>query len=55
MGGEQSFAGGFGHAVRKRKFEVLGEQLFDVWALYIIRLLNLDDFEDLWSQIMLVR
>ena len=55
MSGEQSLAGGLGHTVRKRKFEVLGEQLFDVRALDIIGLLKLDDFEDLWSQSMSVR
>lgn len=31
----------------KRKFEVLREELLNVWALYIISLLQLNDFEDL--------
>ena len=52
MSGEQSLARGLGHTVRKREFEVLGEQLFDVRALDIIGLLELDNFKDLWSQSM---
>ena len=55
MSGEQSLARGLGHTVRKREFEVLGEQLFDVRALDIIGLLELDNFEDLWSQSMSAR
>tara|TARA_R110002060_G_scaffold51884_3_gene62909 strand:- start:1463 stop:1684 length:222 start_codon:yes stop_codon:yes gene_type:complete len=35
--------------VRKGEFEVLGEELLDVWALDIIGLLELDDLEDLGS------
>lgn len=55
MSGEQSLAGGLGHTMRQREFEVLGEQLFDVRALDIIGLLKLNDFEDLWSQSMSIR
>lgn len=36
-----------GNAVRKRKFEVLGEKLLDIWSSDICRLLDLDNFEDL--------
>lgn len=33
--------------MRKRKFEVLGEELLDVWSSDICRLLDFDNFEDL--------
>lgn len=52
MRGEYSLAGSLGHTVRKREFEILGEQLFDVGALDIIGLLELDNLEDLWCQSM---
>lgn len=34
--------------MRKREFEILGEELLNVWALDVIGLLELDDFEDLY-------
>ena len=37
-----------GNAVRKREFEVLGEELLDVGALDIFSLLEFDDLEDLF-------
>lgn len=33
--------------MRKGEFEVLGEELLDVWASDICGLLNFDDLEDL--------
>ena len=54
MSGEQGLAGGLGHTVRKREFQVLGKQLFDVRALDIIGLLEFDNLEDLLSQRMSV-
>ena len=33
--------------MREREFEILGEELLDVWALDIVGLLELDDFENL--------
>ena len=33
--------------MRKREFEVFGNELLDVWALDVGRLLNLDNLEDL--------
>ena len=47
--GKDLLASSLGHAVRKGEFEVLGEELLDVWALDIIGLLELDDREDLGS------
>jgi len=35
--------------VRKREFEVLGEELLDVGALNVIGLLELNNLEDLWK------
>jgi len=32
--------------VRKREFEVLGEELLDIWALDVVGLLELNDLED---------
>ena len=40
-----------GDAVRKRKFEILGEELLDVWALDIVSLFELNDLEDLNSDV----
>jgi hypothetical protein len=34
--------------VRKREFEALGEELLDVRALDVVRLLEFDDLEDLF-------
>lgn len=34
--------------MRKREFEVLGEELFDVWALDVLVLLELDDLQNLF-------
>ena len=47
MSGEQVLSGRFGDTMWKREFEVLAEELLDIWALDIIGLLDLDDFEDL--------
>lgn len=47
MSREDAPGGFLGNAVRKRKFEVLGEKLFDVWSSDICRLHDLDNFEDL--------
>lgn len=33
--------------MRKREFEVLGEELFNIWALDVVVLLELDNLEDL--------
>jgi hypothetical protein len=33
--------------VRKREFEVLGEELLDVWSLDIVGLLELNNLENL--------
>lgn len=35
--------------MRKREFEVLGEELLDVWALDVFGLLEFDDPEDLFK------
>ena len=32
----------------ERELEVLGDELFDVWAADVVTLLDLDDLEDLW-------
>jgi hypothetical protein len=40
--------------VRKRELEVLGEELLNVWALYIIGLLDFDDLEDLFLRLELI-
>ena len=38
-------------AVGKREFEVLGEQLLDVWPADVVCLLNLHDFQDLEAEL----
>lgn len=38
---------GFGDTVRKREFEVLGEQLLDVRTLDVVGLLEFNNFENL--------
>ena len=35
------------HAVRKREFEIFCNELFDVWSLDLIRVLEFDNFQDL--------
>ena len=40
-------AGSFRNAMRKRKFELLGEELLDIRALYVVCLVDLHYFEDL--------
>ena len=45
--GEDLLAGAPTNAVRKRKFQVLGEELLAVRAANVIGLLNLNDPEDL--------
>ena len=48
MRGEKfRFAVGFGNTMGKRKSEVLGEELLNVWALDIVGFLDLNHFEDL--------
>jgi hypothetical protein len=47
LAGEDLGASCLGNTVRKREFEVLGKELLDVWSLNIIRLLKLDDFQNL--------
>lgn len=44
---KQLFAASLCNAVRKREFEILREELLNVWAFHVIRLLQLNDFEDL--------
>lgn len=41
--------------MRKWKFEVLGEELLDVWTLDIIGLLELDDLKDLLQHLLASR
>lgn len=45
---------GLGDAVRERELETLGDELPDVGALDVGRLLNLDDLEDLKKQLVFV-
>ena len=47
MSCEKGLGGSLGYTVREREFEVLGEELLDVWALDIVGLLELDHFENL--------
>jgi hypothetical protein len=35
--------------VRKREFELLGEELLDVWALNVIILVEFDNLQDLFE------
>jgi hypothetical protein len=35
--------------VRKREFEVLGEELLDVWALDVVGLFEFNNLEDLFA------
>jgi hypothetical protein len=35
--------------VRKREFELLGEELLDVWALNVFGLLEFNNLEDLFG------
>ena len=51
MGRKKSFRGSLGDTVREREFEVLGEELLDVWALDVVGLLELNHFEDLPKQV----
>jgi hypothetical protein len=37
--------------VRKREFEVLGEELLDVWSLDIVGLLELNNLENLQTRV----
>lgn len=52
MSGKDFLAGGLGNAVGEREFEVLGEELLDVWSLDISSLLDLLDFEDLYRKLI---
>ncbi len=51
---EQLLANALGNAVRKRKFEILGQKLSDVWSLDIRCLLDLNDFQDLGTMGQLI-
>jgi len=35
--------------MRKGEFEIFGEELLDVWALNVVGLLELNNFEDLFE------
>jgi len=35
--------------MRKGEFEIFGEELLDVWALDVVGLLELNNFEDLFE------
>jgi hypothetical protein len=41
--------------VRKREFELLGEELLDVWALNVISLLEFDNLQDLFEWVSKVQ
>ena len=43
-----------GDTVRQREFEVLGDQLLDVWSLDIVFRGEFDDLEDLLQVVLLV-
>lgn len=47
LGSEDVLVGLRWVAVREREFEVLGEELADVWAADVVELLNFNDLEDL--------
>ena len=47
LGGEDPLVDLRWGAMWEREFEVLGHQLLDVWSTYIIRLLDLNDLENL--------
>ena len=47
MSSKDVLGGTFRDTVRKREFEVLGKELFEIGALDIIGLFELNDFEDL--------
>lgn len=42
-----------GDTVRKREFEVLSEELLDVWALHVVGLLKFNNLEDLFFMLEL--
>ena len=50
MSREKGLGSSLGYTVREREFEILGEELLDVWALDIVGLLELDDFENLSTE-----
>ena len=47
MSSEDLLAGGLVDAVREGEFDVLGQELLDVWTADVSSLLDLDDLEDL--------
>lgn len=47
--GDEQLLGG-GAAVREREFEVLGDQLLDVWSLDVVGVGDFDNLEDLFWQ-----
>ncbi len=49
MSCKESFGGSFGDTVGERERELWSEELLDVWALDVVGLLELDNFEDLPS------
>lgn len=50
-GGREDLALLLGGTVRKREFEVLRQELLDVWAANGVSLLDLDDFKDLYYEV----
>jgi hypothetical protein len=50
LGGEESGTRGFRDTVREREFEVLGQELLDVWSLNVVGLLELNNLEDLYAK-----
>ncbi len=55
MSCKKSFRGSFGDTVRERKLELRGEELLDVWALDVVGLLELDNFENLFIRISILQ
>jgi hypothetical protein len=47
FGGKELLANCLGDAVRKREFEVLGEELLDIWSLDVVGLLEFNNLENL--------
>ena len=47
LSNEEFGASSLGNTMRKGEFEVLGEKLLDVWSLYVVALLELNNLKDL--------
>ena len=45
---EEFLATGLGNAMGEREFEILLEELLDVWTPNVVGLLNFDNFENLY-------